>query len=473
MLTIPVVGVLELSSKYRYGLTSRGAPLYLFRPYDESLPEFVVGSSERDTSVNRIAIVDIPVGSAAAAPVTHATRFTEAKPRGNLIRLIGPVGDYDAEFKGLLEHYCPAKQHRDVPISSPDTYHDAVRICLDAASGWTTFHIDPAGCLDIDDAMAYNPETQEWAITIADAAAAVPAGSLVDEAAAAIGSTFYDLAGHAERPMLPRAVSEESASLRPGVPRRGVSLLTGPDGQHRWALSWITVTHSFTYENFTGSEVARDLGLAAVEPHQWIADQMIRYNATAAARLKEAAAGLLRTQAPADASAAANWDAIDPALVRLAHEAARYEPAAGEGEGADQGHAGLGLTAYTHASSPLRRYADLVNQRVLKALIQGEPPLIESLASVATALTERQRMNRRWTRDITFLEYVTPGKVHTIDVIWVDQERVWVPTWQRLLRVRHDGTLPPGTRDRINIFCDPTQRNWKRRVMTAPMDNNN
>jgi exoribonuclease R len=464
MLTIPVVGVLELSSKYRYGLTSRGAPLYLFRPYDESLPEFVVGSSERDTSVNRIAIVDVPVGSAATGP----------KPRGNLIRLIGPVGNYDAEFKGLLEHYCPAKQHRDVPISAPDTYHDAARICLDAANGWITFHIDPAGCLDIDDAMAYNPETQEWAITIADAAAAVPAGSLVDEAAAAIGSTFYDLAGHAERPMLPRAISEESASLRPGTPRRGISLLLGSDGQQRWALSWITVTHSFTYENFMGSQIARDLGLAAVEPHQWIADQMIRYNSAAAARLKEAAAGLLRTQAPADAATAANWDSIDPALVRLAHEAARYEAAAGEGtgEGTGQGHAGLGLTAYTHASSPLRRYADLVNQRVLKALIQGEPPLIESLVSVATALTERQRMNRRWTRDITFLEYVTPGKVHTIDVIWADQERVWVPTWQRLLRVRHDGILPPGTRGRIDIFCDPSQRNWKRRVMTASTDNN-
>jgi exoribonuclease R len=469
MLTIPVVGVLELSSKYRYGLTSRGAPLYLFRPYDESLPEFVVGSSERDTSVNRIAIVDVPVGAAAAATVTHATRFTEPKPRGNLIRLIGPVGNYDAEFKGLLEHYCPAKQHRDVPISAPDTYHDAACICLDAANGWITFHIDPAGCLDIDDAMAYNPETQEWAITIADAAAAVPAGSLVDEAAAAIGSTFYDINGHAERPMLPRAISEESASLRPGVPRRGVSLLLGPDGQQRWALSWITVTHSFTYENFTGSQIARDLGLAAVEPHQWIADQMIRYNSAAAARLKEAAAGLLRTQAPADAAAAANWDSIDPALVRLAHEAARYEPASA---GENQWHAGLGLAAYTHASSPLRRYADLVNQRVLKALIQREP-LPPMDPRIATDLTERQRMNRRWTRDITFLEYVTPGKVHTIDVIWVDQERVWVPTWQRLLRIRHDGILPPGTRGRIDIFCDPSQRNWKRRVMTASTDNSN
>ena len=33
-----IVGVLELTSKTRYGLTSRGAPIFLFRPFDSSYP---------------------------------------------------------------------------------------------------------------------------------------------------------------------------------------------------------------------------------------------------------------------------------------------------------------------------------------------------------------------------------------------------------------------------------------------------
>src|SRR6185295_12963486 len=35
-------------------------------------------------------------------------------------------------------------------------------------------------------------------------------------------------------------------------------------------------------------------------------------------------------------------------------------------------HSGLGLTAYTQASSPIRRYADLVTQRQFTAMLSGK-----------------------------------------------------------------------------------------------------
>ena len=38
------------------------------------------------------------------------------------------------------------------------------------------------------------------------------------------------------------------------------------------------------------------------------------------------------------------------------------------------GHVGLGVESYAWASSPLRRYVDLVNQRQLIALVRGDPP---------------------------------------------------------------------------------------------------
>jgi len=453
MLTRRIIGVLELAGRYLYGFTSRGIPLYLFRPYDDSLPEFIVGSSERNTSVNQIAIVEIPVHGPA--------RPGGEKMRGILHQLLGPVGDYTAEHLGLIEHYCPARHPRTPLIPEPDTSLDELREYLDAAHGWTTFHVDPEGCLDIDDAMAWNPLTATWAITIADVAAAVPPDCAIDQTAAAIGATFYMLSGAVLRPMLPRALSESATSLLPGQIRRGLTLFLGPDGASRWAPTWITVENSFTYDNFAASAIGATRG----EPHQWIADQMILYNKAAAALLKQHGIGLLRTQAPADADAAANWDTIDPALVRLAHETARYEVADANAN-MEQVHAGLGGQPYAHATSPLRRYADLVNQRALKALLFASAT---ASTAMAAELNDRQRANRRWTRDLTFLENVTPGKVHTIDIIWVDIMQVWVPAWSRLLRLRHVVERPPapGTKAQIDIFCDPTQRNWKQRVMTS------
>lgn len=462
MLTEQIVGVLELSSKYRYGLTSRGAPLYLFKPYDETRPDYIVGSTERDTTRNQIAVVDVP---AIEDPTPGQ------KTRGSLIQLLGPVGNIDAERAGLLRHYCNYKHPMTVSAPEPDPTDDENREPIDAANGWITFHIDPAGCRDIDDAIAYHRESRTWAITIADAAAAVPADSPIDVIAENIGATFYDDAGRVVKPMLPSVISEEQASLLPGQRRRGVTLFCGPDGSQRFGLTWITVEHSFTYESFPKSVVAFDLDISR-DPHVWIETLMIRYNAAVATRLKAAGCGLLRTQSAADSAAVANWDAIDPSLRFLAAEAARYENV-GIGH---QGHATLSLSAYCHASSPLRRYADLTNQRILKALLRPASTIIPAPAysDLADHLNQRMKANRQWTRDLTFLTHVTPGRVHVIDVVWVSLTQVWVPAWKRILRIRHDPVdVPaPGTRAQIEIFCDPTKRNWKQRILTAPISDN-
>lgn len=451
-----LVGVLELASKYRYGITSRGAPMYLFRPYDETEPEYIVGSTERNTSRNQIAIVAVDPTTQVPEGTPEKPGKPNQKPRASLIRLLGPVGDYAAEVAALLEYYCPKQKPETTTAEEPEK---PGREHIDAEHGWITFHIDPAGCRDIDDAIAYHPDTRVWAITIADAAAAVPVDSAVDAAAKAIGSTFYDLDGRVVRPMLPPEISESAASLLPGEPRRGVTLFCPPTGSYTWALTQITVEHSFSYESFPGSAVAFDLDISR-DPHLWIEELMIRYNTAAARKLREAGQGLLRTQKPTDD--AAGWAAIDPELAPLAAEAAVYEHA---DPAKEQGHASLNLAAYCHASSPLRRYADLVNQRILKALILGLPIIP---AAEAEHLNERTKANKRWTRDLTFLSLVVPGRVHTVATTFLGDNKVWIPGWKRIISLRHDESHPPGHRGYIQIFCDPTRRNWKRRIMTAP-----
>jgi len=62
-------------------------------------------------------------------------------------------------------------------------------------------------------------------------------------------------------------------------------------------------------------------------------------------------------------------------------------------EDKSSGHFGLGLPTYTHFTSPLRRYADLLVHRVVKALLHGEKPpyTARDMKSLCHYINQRSR----------------------------------------------------------------------------------
>ncbi len=62
-------------------------------------------------------------------------------------------------------------------------------------------------------------------------------------------------------------------------------------------------------------------------------------------------------------------------------------------------HFGLGLEAYATRTSPIRKYGDMINHRLLKAIIKGET-IARPRDEATVQMAERRRLNRMAERDV-------------------------------------------------------------------------
>lgn len=73
-------------------------------------------------------------------------------------------------------------------------------------------------------------------------------------------------------------------------------------------------------------------------------------------------------------------------------------------------HFGLGLEAYATWTSPIRKFGDMINHRLLKAIVRGEP-IGRPDDALTVTMSERRRLNRMTERDVgdwLYARYLSP-----------------------------------------------------------------
>jgi exoribonuclease-2 len=358
-------------------------PMLLYRPDKQAIATRAVAAASETRHTNPLALL----AACGAIPSTHDYHFnrflSEAFPRGTAFPEYGTLPDAP-----------------ELPLA-----------------GAHAFSIDDATTTEIDDAFSVRALPSgnfEVGIHIAAPALAIPRGSALDGIARERLSTVY-MPGRKITMLPDEAIAR--FTLAAGAPRPALSLYveTAPDGTPLRQATRLELV-----------PVAANLRLDAVGEHfvaaaspgepRWTDELRVLWRL---AEKLEAARG--KPDAPRlDYTFLVDWDAASEGRVaivprprgspldkliaelmihvnsswgKLLHEANAPGLYRTQQSGKvkmstkPEPHQGLGVAHYLWASSPLRRYSDLVNQRQLIAAVAGDPPpYVESDAELFAVL---------------------------------------------------------------------------------------
>ena len=321
------------------------------------------------------------------------------------------------------------------------------------------FTIDDEDTREVDDALTVEKAGSEIVvgIHIADVSAFVQKGDLLDAEAARRSSTIY-LPTVTVR-MFPDRLSTDLMSLDAGVPRPAFTVEVRFDNEgnrlgYRITLSMVNVGRRLSYDEADEALEAGDASLETLHriakrlhdaraergaitfrrpelkirvlgddidikkinpksPSRFlVSEMMILANGLSADFASvNALPVIFRTQEPREALAVENTPPVEALAfdkLRKTFKRSRLSLTPGL-------HSGLGLGAYTQASSPIRRYADLVTQRQFTALLSGAPvphareELLQILATAEAAEQEIRAIEDRST-NYWLLEYLSRYK---------------------------------------------------------------
>ena len=313
-----------------------------------------------------------------------------------------------------------------------------------------TFNIDPDGCKDVDDCITLLDNG--IAISIADVSAFVEVNPWM-KYAENIGTSLYEN-GTCVKPMFPRNLSEDLMSLTVGRKRLTYSLII-TENNWRFEETIVKVDKSYTYDNFPknpilNSWVEKLSGIRSEEQdnHKIIEILMLYYNTKAGEVIKEKNTGILRSQKGVNIERAKLFEKFSSEYMYLSYESAKYCLPSDETY-----HYHLNVEHYAHASSPIRRYVDIINQFALKNK-RLEYQTIHRF-------NQQQRLAKGYERDLVYFDLYKNKR--EVEGIVIDGQTIFIPLLKKVINLKN--SLDIKVNVMLRYYINPQSFKWKDKII--------
>ena len=434
------VGVLQTTGP-KYGYTSRQHPIYLCKPLDSKYPPFYIGSKIKDNLHNKLITFKFD-------------KWEEKKefPSGTFLALLGVCGNIEAEKQASFILASPYKWSKIIPEIIIPSFKNRMKL-----SGFT-FNIDPDGCKDIDDCITICDNS--IAISIADVSAFVQVNPWM-KFAEKIGTSLYQN-NKCVKPMFPRILSEDKMSLVIGEERLAYSLIITFTDTIYWSFkeTIVKVDKSYTYESIFNDNtiytpsiknmIYRLSGIETNDSHKWIEILMLYYNSKAGEVLNNKNKGIMRSQKGINLERAKLFEKFGSDYMYLSYESAKYCFPSD-----NTTHQQLEIQCYAHASSPIRRYVDIINQFALKDK--------EFTYEVLERFNIQQKDAKEYERELLYIDLYQNKKV--LDGVVLDGEKIFIPYLKKIIKLNN--VLEISKKVQLKYYINPNSFKWKDKIIFA------
>jgi exoribonuclease R len=353
-----IVGILHLSRNQKYGFNKRNIPYYKFTSISHKYPSFIVPSKSK-LKKSLYCVIKF-----------NKWETTNKHPIGQIEYLIGPVGEIENEISMLL-YYTQIYPKKNKTLYLDNKVYNNI--------DYNTYSIDPKGCKDIDDALHFKryDDKIEIGIHIANVA------RYIEKLDLNCYSTIY--LKNKQINMLSNDITFNKCSLGNGEPKKALSLLLTYQDTRLIKTEFKETIVKNTPMSYQETNILIDskqdhelyklykftlqlMKIDDIESTKMVEYFMLQYNTILAEKLYEYNRNTILRTHVVNQIKLTNIDyELRSYLGKINQQAAVYES-----NPLNTYHQDLNFKYYTHATSPIRRYVDIINQKNMINLLEKQ-----------------------------------------------------------------------------------------------------